>query len=62
MWLALKQAQEKGIVRDIGVSNYGIQHIDEIASIDSKASLPAVNQIEVCRTRNPSRDRTNRSN
>jgi diketogulonate reductase-like aldo/keto reductase len=48
MWLALKQAQEKGIVRDIGVSNYGIQHIDELASIDSKASLPAVNQIEVC--------------
>jgi diketogulonate reductase-like aldo/keto reductase len=62
MWLALKQAQEKGIVRDIGVSNYGIQHIDEIASIDSKASLPAVNQIEVCRTRNLSRDRTNRFN
>jgi diketogulonate reductase-like aldo/keto reductase len=49
-------------VRDIGVSNYGIQHIDEIASIDSKASLPAVNQIEVCHTRNPSRDRTNRFN
>ncbi|KAH6866981.1 NADP-dependent oxidoreductase domain-containing protein [Alternaria rosae] len=47
MWLALKQAQEKGIVRDIGVSNYGIQHIDELASIDSKASLPAVNQIEL---------------
>lgn len=48
MWLALKKAKEAGKVRDIGVSNYGIGHIDEIATIDSKDALPAVNQIEVC--------------
>jgi diketogulonate reductase-like aldo/keto reductase len=47
MWLALKKAKEQGKVRDIGVSNYGIQHIDEIATIDSKEALPAVNQIEL---------------
>ncbi|EMD90972.1 hypothetical protein COCC4DRAFT_80874 [Bipolaris maydis ATCC 48331] len=47
MWLALKKAKEAGKVRDIGVSNYGIGHIDEIATIDSKDALPAVNQIEL---------------
>lgn len=51
MWLALKKAKQQGKVRDIGVSNYGIHHIDEIATFDSKDALPAVNQIEVCQTR-----------
>ncbi|RAR04899.1 Aldo/keto reductase [Stemphylium lycopersici] len=47
MWLALKKAKEQGKVREIGVSNYGIQHIDELSSIDSEECLPAVNQIEL---------------
>jgi len=46
MWQALEKAKEEGIVRDIGVSNYGIQHIEEIKSI-GKVFPPVINQIEV---------------
>jgi diketogulonate reductase-like aldo/keto reductase len=45
MWQAQEKAQKEGIVRDIGVSNYGIQHMEEIKSIGKWP--PAVNQIEV---------------
>lgn len=48
MWQALEKAKEEGLVRDIGVSNYGIQHIEEIKSI-GKVFPPAINQIEVRR-------------
>lgn len=48
MWQALEKAKEKGIVRDIGVSNYGVGHIEEIKKI-GKVWPPAVNQIEVSR-------------
>jgi len=47
MWFALEQAKEAGKVRDIGVSNYGKGHIEEIKSY-GKTWPPAVNQIEVC--------------
>ncbi|EOA80913.1 hypothetical protein ACJQWK_09977 [Exserohilum turcicum] len=47
MWLALRRAKDEGKVREIGVSNYGIQHIEELATIDSKDAVPAVNQIEL---------------
>ncbi|EDU45395.1 ARA1 Aldo keto reductase related to diketogulonate reductase [Pyrenophora tritici-repentis] len=55
MWLALVLAQDRGKVRDIGVSNYGIQHIEEISTIHVEevstarkgAVLPVVNQIEL---------------
>tara|TARA_R110002003_G_scaffold13_11_gene936 strand:+ start:957 stop:1514 length:558 start_codon:yes stop_codon:yes gene_type:complete len=46
MWQALEKAKQEGKVRDIGVSNYGIQHIEEIKSI-GKVWPPTVNQIEV---------------
>lgn len=46
MWLALEKAKQEGKVRDIGVSNYGIGHIEEIKSI-GKIWPPVVNQIEV---------------
>jgi diketogulonate reductase-like aldo/keto reductase len=46
MWQALEKAKQEGKVRDIGVSNYGIQHIEEIKSI-GKVWPPAINQIEV---------------
>lgn len=46
MWLALEKAKEMGKVRDIGVSNYGIGHIEEIKTIGN-VWPPAVNQIEV---------------
>lgn len=50
MWQALEKAKEAKIARDIGVSNYGVQHIEEIKSI-GKVWPPAINQIEVCTVR-----------
>jgi diketogulonate reductase-like aldo/keto reductase len=46
MWLALEKAKDAGKVRDIGVSNYGKQHIEEMKSF-AKTWPPVVNQIEV---------------
>ncbi|KAJ4370481.1 hypothetical protein N0V83_005001 [Neocucurbitaria cava] len=46
MWQALELAKERNNVRDIGVSNYGIQHIEEIKSI-GKTWPPVVNQVEL---------------
>ncbi|CAO2649050.1 Nn.00g099990.m01.CDS01 [Neocucurbitaria sp. VM-36] len=46
MWQALELAKERNKVRDIGVSNYGIQQIEEIKSI-GKIWPPVVNQIEL---------------
>jgi diketogulonate reductase-like aldo/keto reductase len=45
MWQALEKAKQEGLVRDIGVSNYGIQHMEEIKSI-GKVWPPVINQIE----------------
>lgn len=42
---ALVDAQKEGIVKDIGVSNYGINHLQEI--IDAELPLPVLNQIEL---------------
>ncbi|KAF2108979.1 NADP-dependent oxidoreductase domain-containing protein [Lophiotrema nucula] len=46
MWEALVKAKGEGKVRDIGVSNYGIGHIEEIKEF-SKEWPPVVNQIEL---------------
>lgn len=42
---ALVDLQKEGVVKNIGVSNYGIHHIQEI--IDAKLPIPSVNQIEI---------------
>jgi diketogulonate reductase-like aldo/keto reductase len=44
MWRAFIEARESGLARDIGVSNFGVELIDEITS--ATGSAPAVNQIE----------------
>ena len=44
-WRALETAQRLGKVRSIGVSNFGVSHIDELLS--KARVVPAVNQIEV---------------
>lgn len=46
MWLALEKAKAEGKAREIGVSNYGIGHIEEIKKI-GKVWPPAINQIEL---------------
>ncbi|KAI8935680.1 hypothetical protein NX059_007202 [Plenodomus lindquistii] len=47
MWNALEKLKGEGKTRDIGVSNYGVGHIKEIASIATSEKVPAVNQIEL---------------
>ena len=47
MWLALEKLYEEGKAKSIGVSNYGVGHIEEMKSY-AKVWPPQVNQIEVC--------------
>ncbi|KAA1473810.1 Aldo/keto reductase [Dentipellis sp. KUC8613] len=42
---ALLEARDKGKIRSVGVSNYGIHHLEEIEKLGME--LPAVNQIEL---------------
>lgn len=44
-WKSLIGAKEKGQLRDIGVSNYNVKHIEEIRA--AGLEMPAVNQIEL---------------
>ena len=44
LWEGLMRARKDGLTRDIGVSNYSIQQIQEL--IDQTGEVPAVNQIE----------------
>lgn len=46
MWKALEKAKDAGIVKNIGVSNYGAPHIEEMKEY-AAAWPPSVNQIEV---------------
>lgn len=47
LWQALERLLEEGRTRSIGVSNYGIQHVEEMKAY-AKVWPPQVNQIEVC--------------
>lgn len=47
LWLALEKLYEAGKARSIGVSNYGIGHIEEMKEY-AKIWPPHVNQLEVC--------------
>jgi 2,5-diketo-D-gluconate reductase A len=44
LWEGLIRARDEGLARDIGVSNYSVEQIDEL--IRSTGETPAVNQIE----------------
>ena len=46
MWLALERLYEEGKIKSIGVSNYGIKHIEEMKEY-AKVWPPHINQIEV---------------
>jgi len=43
-WRAATDAQAKGLVKTIGVSNYGLEHLRELAA-DEHAVVPALNQV-----------------
>lgn len=45
VWRAFVDAQQQGLVKSIGVSNWGTEHIQEL--LDQGAVLPAVNQIDL---------------
>lgn len=48
MWNALEQAKSDKLVRNIGVSNYGIKHIEEMKEYsDPENWPPVVNQLEI---------------
>ena len=49
LWQALEKLHAEGKARSIGVSNYGVQHIEEMRPY-AKVWPPQVNQIEVCST------------
>lgn len=44
MWEQFLAAQDEGLVRDIGVSNYSLNQVDELTARTGRA--PAVNQIQ----------------
>jgi 2,5-diketo-D-gluconate reductase A len=44
LWQGLMRARDEGLARDIGVSNYDVDEIEELTR--STGELPAVNQIE----------------
>ena len=44
-WKALEDLKKSGKVKSIGVSNYGVHHIQEI--LDHGSIVPAVNQVEI---------------
>ena len=44
LWEALIRARDEGLARDIGVSNYRAEQIDEL--VQATNELPAVNQVE----------------
>lgn len=43
---ALQEYVDKGIIRSIGVSNYGIRHIEELLSWPGLKYKPAIDQVE----------------
>lgn len=52
MWGALERLKEEGRVKVIGVSNYGVGHIEEMKEY-AKTWPPQVNQLEVYRLLSP---------
>ena len=46
IWTALEKLGAEGLTKAIGVSNYGVKHIEELKEY-AKIYPPAVNQIEV---------------
>jgi len=44
-WSCLVDLQRQGLAKSIGVSNYGVHHLQEL--LDSSDCIPAVNQVEL---------------
>ncbi|KAG0680751.1 hypothetical protein C6P42_004686 [Pichia californica] len=46
-WKAMQEAVNEGTVKSIGVSNYGIKHLEELLAWEGLTIKPVVNEIEV---------------
>ncbi|KAK9455665.1 NADP-dependent oxidoreductase domain-containing protein [Dipodascopsis uninucleata] len=46
-WKALQEFVEEGVIRSIGVSNYGNHHLKELLEWDGLKIKPVVNQVEI---------------
>jgi 2,5-diketo-D-gluconate reductase A len=44
LWEGLRRARDEGLARDIGVSSYKVEQIEELARVSGE--MPAVNQVE----------------
>ncbi|THH04434.1 hypothetical protein EW145_g5524 [Phellinidium pouzarii] len=44
-WKAILEVKANGSLRSVGVSNYGVKHLQEM--LDADVALPAVNQIDL---------------
>jgi len=46
-WRAMEDLKAKGLVKSIGVSNYGVHHLKELFESPALRVPPAVNQVEI---------------
>lgn len=46
-WLGMEELRKRGIVKSIGVSNYGVHHLEELIADSRTTVVPAVNQVEI---------------
>ncbi|KAK7205580.1 NADP-dependent oxidoreductase domain-containing protein [Myxozyma melibiosi] len=46
-WKAMQDAVDAGKIKSIGVSNYGVHHLEELFTWDGFRIPPAVNQVEL---------------
>ncbi|KNC84426.1 hypothetical protein SARC_03354 [Sphaeroforma arctica JP610] len=47
MYRGLEELQRQGIVKSIGVSNFGVKHLQELLDSPETSVVPAVNQVEI---------------
>ena len=46
-WLALEEAQKQGLVKSIGVSNFGVAHMQKLIDDPRTTVVPAANEVEL---------------
>lgn len=44
-WKAILEAKKEGVIRSVGVSNFGVRHLQEM--VDTNVELPVINQVSM---------------